>query len=190
MNNLKLDNRQQPIIYSMKKADIALIAACFVTALLFGIFFMVQRGTGSTISISRDGTELYRIDLKDIASDRMTHYYLIQYEDTSEELSEDSGQDIHIMHFEEYPEIPTEQSYNLFSVTDGTVTMEAADCRDQICVHHKPISADRESIICLPNKLVLEMSGNAVSEGQNPARQGGSGTSEEETDEPLDGVVG
>ena len=30
-------------------------------------------------------------------------------------------------------------------------------CPDQICVHEKAISADGESIICLPNKIVVEV---------------------------------
>ncbi len=162
MQNFKSENKQQHITQSMTKADIALIVGCLLAAFLLAVFFMLHRSAGSAVNISRDGIELYRIELEDIRSDEQTQYYLIQ--------SEDSGQDVHIMHFEQYPSLPTGQSYNLFSITDGVVTMEAADCRDQICVRHTPISSDRESIICLPNKLVIEISG--------------------ESEEQLDGVVG
>lgn len=182
MHSLKLDNKQKRILYSIKKTDIVLSVGCLLAAFLLGIFFMVHRRTGSTISVSRDGIELYRIDFEDIDSDGQTQYYLIRYED--------AGRDVHIMHFEQYPELPTEQSYNLFSITDGMVTMEAADCKDQICVRHKPIRADRESIICLPNKLVIEMSGSVVSGATRPDGQKRDSMSEDGADEPLDGVVG
>ena len=33
--------------------------------------------------------------------------------------------------------------------------MEWADCPDQICVSHRKISRDGESIICLPNQVVV-----------------------------------
>lgn len=162
MKNLKSVNKQQQMMQSITKADFVLIVGCLFVAFLLTFFFMVHRRTGSTISISCDGVELYRIELEDIHSDGQTQYYLIQ--------SKDAGQDVHIMHFEQYPSLPAEQNYNLFSVTDGIVTMEAADCKDQICVRHTPIGNDRESIICLPNKIVIEISS--------------------ESDEPLDGVVG
>lgn len=185
--DLKLGKKQQHIIHSMTKADVVLIVVCLLAAILLGIFFMVHRRTGSTISISRDGVELYIIDLEDIHSDKNTQYYLICYE---EEQAGYTGQDVHIMHFEQYPEVPAGQSYNLFSVTNGTVTMEAADCKDQICVRHIPISSDRESIICLPNKLVIEMSGSANSRITESEEKDHNGMPEDGMDEPLDGVVG
>lgn len=46
---------------------------------------------------------------------------------------------------------------NLASIKDGKATMVKADCPDQICVHHKAIDKDGETIICLPHKIVLEV---------------------------------
>ena len=40
---------------------------------------------------------------------------------------------------------------------DGTVSMTEADCPDQLCVKQGKIKAFGESIICLPNKVVLEI---------------------------------
>ena len=40
---------------------------------------------------------------------------------------------------------------------NGKVKMAAANCPDQICVHQKAISRNGESIICLPNKIVLKI---------------------------------
>ena len=44
---------------------------------------------------------------------------------------------------------------NKISIIDGEVRMTSSDCPDQICVHHKPISKNNETIVCLPNKIVL-----------------------------------
>ncbi|KAI4447103.1 hypothetical protein C823_001622 [Eubacterium plexicaudatum ASF492] len=32
-----------------------------------------------------------------------------------------------------------------------------ADCPDQLCVHQKAISGQGETIVCLPNKIVVEI---------------------------------
>ena len=44
---------------------------------------------------------------------------------------------------------------NQIRIQDRTVRMIEADCPDQICVNHLAISRDGESIICLPNKVVI-----------------------------------
>lgn len=44
---------------------------------------------------------------------------------------------------------------NRVKISDGKVQMVQADCPDQICVHHKEISKNHETIVCLPNKIVL-----------------------------------
>lgn len=169
------------MIRSMTRADLILIAGCLCFAVLLGILFVMHRRTGSMVTISYEGTELYRIAMKDLSSGH-SHYYLITYRE--------DGQDIHIMHFEQYPELPVTQQYNLFVVTDGIVTMEAADCRDQICVRHIPIENDRESIICLPHKLVVGISGGTNSDRIPADGNDADGGPEQEPDEKLDGVAG
>lgn len=44
---------------------------------------------------------------------------------------------------------------NRLEIKDGAAEMIWASCPDQVCVHHKKISRDGESIICLPNKVVV-----------------------------------
>lgn len=46
---------------------------------------------------------------------------------------------------------------NRIRISSGSVTMEWADCPDQICVSHRAISKDGESIICLPNRIVISI---------------------------------
>ena len=42
--------------------------------------------------------------------------------------------------------------------------MIEADCPDQLCVHQKKISMNHESIICLPNRVVVEIESSENSE--------------------------
>ena len=44
---------------------------------------------------------------------------------------------------------------NILVIKDGAADMISADCPDQICVKHNPISKAGETIICLPNKVVV-----------------------------------
>ncbi len=44
---------------------------------------------------------------------------------------------------------------NVLRIRDGSAKMTEADCPDQICVHQRKISKDGETIICLPNKVVV-----------------------------------
>ncbi len=46
---------------------------------------------------------------------------------------------------------------NTLRMKDGTVDMIEADCPDQICVKQTPISQNGESIICLPNRVVVSI---------------------------------
>lgn len=55
--------------------------------------------------------------------------------------------------------IDTEEGYNVITVKDGEVTVTEADCRDQICVEHKKIKKTGETIVCLPHKLVVTVTG-------------------------------
>lgn len=46
---------------------------------------------------------------------------------------------------------------NTLVIKDGKADMTAADCPDKLCVHQKAISRRNESIICLPNKVIVEV---------------------------------
>ncbi len=53
---------------------------------------------------------------------------------------------------------------NILKITDGKAKMIKASCPDLICVHQKEISLVNESIICLPNKVVIKIEGENESE--------------------------
>lgn len=168
MNNQVSEKTKRSGIHGIRKADIILIAVCLLAAALLGVFFVVHRGSGSEVRILCDGSELMKIALlpsSQTDSDMETGdgYYLVTY-------IEDAASVEHFVNRPE-PKLAEGTSYNLISVTDGMVVVEAADCKDQICVRHKPVSSKGESIICLPHRLVVEIIGDEVS------------------DESLDGVV-
>ena len=55
-------------------------------------------------------------------------------------------------------------SYNTFSLQNGRVAMNDADCNDHTCVDTGEIGNVGESIVCLPHRLVLQITaadGNA-----------------------------
>ena len=72
--------------------------------------------------------------------------------------------------FGEYPlnenrtvEIRTGDSLNVLVIEDGKAKMASATCPDGICASHRPIFRDGESIICLPNKVVVTVSSKNTS---------------------------
>ncbi len=44
---------------------------------------------------------------------------------------------------------------NRLIIKDGKAWVEKASCPDGICAAHKPIYREGESIVCLPNKVVI-----------------------------------
>lgn len=48
---------------------------------------------------------------------------------------------------------------NHLIIENGAVRMEEASCPDQVCVRQRAISHSGESIICLPNKVVVKVVG-------------------------------
>ena len=54
---------------------------------------------------------------------------------------------------------------NEFEIKDGYVTMTEADCPDHLCMKQKRISKTGGTIVCLPNRVVLEIVSRESSEG-------------------------
>ena len=47
--------------------------------------------------------------------------------------------------------------YNVVEIKDGKVSVTEASCKNQVCVRHGAISRSGESIVCLPNRLVVRI---------------------------------
>ena len=74
--------------------------------------------------------------------------------------------------FGEYPlnedrtvEIKNGNGYNILVIENGKAYVKSASCPDGICSSHRPIGSNGESIICLPNKVVIEI---RTSNGKQP----------------------
>ena len=54
---------------------------------------------------------------------------------------------------------------NVVKVENGAVSVLEANCPGQACVRHRAISRAGESIICLPHRLVVSVSGEPAENG-------------------------
>lgn len=55
--------------------------------------------------------------------------------------------------------------YNIVEIKNGSVSVSEASCKNQVCVRHGSISRAGESIVCLPNRLVITIEGGAEKGG-------------------------
>lgn len=56
---------------------------------------------------------------------------------------------------------------NRILIEDGTVRMIFADCPDHLCVKQGRIRADGEMIVCLPNKVTVQVSNEAAADDES-----------------------
>lgn len=56
------------------------------------------------------------------------------------------------------------EGVNILEIQDGEAHMIEADCPDSLCIHQGGIHNNTESIICLPNKVVVEVRSQEESE--------------------------
>lgn len=56
--------------------------------------------------------------------------------------------------------IANQDKKNVITIKNNTVIMKEANCKNQLCVNHKAINKSGESIICLPNRIAVEIKGD------------------------------
>ena len=56
---------------------------------------------------------------------------------------------------------------NIVSIKDKKVYMEYSNCRNQICVHTGEITQPGDTIVCLPNYVIVEIIGNGEGGDEN-----------------------
>lgn len=145
-----------------------MIVVCLLAAAVLAMWFGFGKREERTLQISWEGATMRRLALplerkgrvKVVSGQDGILYCLMLYTEGG----------IFFRWYEERPDqeierIKTwEKSYNLLAISGDRVWMEAADCRDQVCVHHVPVSVGGENIICLPNRLVAEIVDDADGE--------------------------
>ncbi len=160
----------------MTRADVILLLLSLLAAAVLAVCIAVGRREGTTLLLTCNGKAVCRSSLPEsgrgeteAAPSEKVRYCLLLYTETGASCEwYETKPDLS-------PIVSEKISYNLLAVSASGVSMEAADCPDQICVHHIPISGDRENIICLPHKLVAEIRaggehfpGDSASEGRQP----------------------
>lgn len=129
-------NNKKELLKIIKKTDIALI----ITILLFALSFDFY---------------LHNV-LSNVYSDSMDKTIVIKHE----------GEVIKKYPINENIEekIVIGKNYNTIKIEDGYAKIIDADCSDKICIKHKKINETYESIVCLPNKVVVEVSSDETKE--------------------------
>ena len=56
--------------------------------------------------------------------------------------------------------ISTEHGNNTIFIKDNTIKIIEADCKDSLCIKQGVISKVGETLVCLPNELVIEIKGD------------------------------
>ena len=52
-------------------------------------------------------------------------------------------------------------SLNVIAVEDGAVYMKEANCRDGLCIRQGKMKNGAKTIVCLPHKVVVQLTGDA-----------------------------
>lgn len=84
-------------------------------------------------------------------------HYLLRNTGAGEVIVEVDGKLTGTYSLNEDQEIRINQGSNILEIKNGRANMLEADCPDQLCVHQRAISASNENIICLPNRVVVEI---------------------------------
>ena len=145
------EQEKQDIWKRTRKADWILILFLIVLSGFLGVLFFVGRSRGTCLELSVDGSQIYEMPFKETEIQQERRYLLVTF-DAEGNATVQSGVDFELS-------IPETGAYNLLCVTADGVQMMQADCRDQICVHHRKIVRQGESIICLPHRLTAEVRG-------------------------------
>lgn len=61
-------------------------------------------------------------------------------------------------------EIILNDGSNILVIDNGKADMIEADCPDKLCVEQRAISKNNENIICLPNKIIVEIKSTTESQ--------------------------
>lgn len=60
--------------------------------------------------------------------------------------------------------VEVDSGFNTIHIEDGKIWIHEATCPDKICLHQGKISNDGEIIVCLPNRLMVQIKDNTETE--------------------------
>ncbi|MGL6106670.1 NusG domain II-containing protein, partial [Romboutsia sp.] len=56
-------------------------------------------------------------------------------------------------------EIETKHGKNIIQVTDSNIGIIETTCKDKVCMHPEYVNKPGESLVCLPNKVMVYIKG-------------------------------
>lgn len=122
--------------FMIKKADVFLIVVLIIFAFSFYFLFDFEQGGKAVISV--DGEVIGEYDLNKSGEINI----IDEYNDKIE-----VGKHLDLV--------------NIAEIKDGNIFMKEANCSDGLCENQGSIYKTNETIVCLPNKVVIYIIGGA-----------------------------
>ena len=135
----------------IRKADIILFIVLVVAGLAVSAVLAMSNTGGDTVAIESGG-ELYAT--YPLSEDRTIIVPSPEENVSSMQVPDDSR-----------PASEQFTHYNVVTISGGKVSVTEASCKNQVCVKHSEISLSGESIVCLPNRLIVRIEGGNDEEG-------------------------
>ena len=107
-----------------------------IIALVWFLIVNIYTGKGTYLSVYKDNSVIARYSLNEDGT-----YYISE---TGAYSFENDLGTIDNMLFE-------------FEINNGKVNVLFSTCPDKLCMHQKAINSNLETIVCLPNRIVLEI---------------------------------
>lgn len=162
----------------LRKADIVLavfFVICAASILAWSVMYFTDRG--SSVTVTADGRQLGEYSLSEntvvvikdggIAGELSADELLGRLE-TNDMGDADDAKAMKKVIGDYLDELLGDGQYeddvNIAVVSDGKVYMDRAGCDNQHCVQHAKISRGNEQIVCLPNKVILQITDDGDSE--------------------------
>lgn len=57
--------------------------------------------------------------------------------------------------------VTSDGGFNTVKIKDNKIWIEDADCKDKYCIHQGAISGNGQVIVCIPNKLMIKITGSS-----------------------------
>ena len=130
----------------IRKADIILLIILVIAGLAASAALSLSRseaGSGATVIIESGGDVYAEYPLSE---DRTVIVPAPQENASALDIPDDSK-----------PASDQFTHYNVVVISGDSVTVTEASCHNQVCVKHAPITRSGESIVCLPNKLIVRI---------------------------------
>ena len=145
----------------IRKADIILFFVLVITGIAVSAVLAVSRSgasAGSKVVIESGGRLFATYALSEDRTIAVPAPKQIMADDTAKDNGKGTSENSAIY-----------DRYNIVEIHNGEVRVSEASCKNQVCVHHSAISRSGESIVCLPNRLLVRIDSDNSGEEEGEA---------------------